>query len=128
MKGAVGPRDVSDLVEALGFSCELISGGEHFLYMILTIRCSWVVHELVQIVTFSTKLSFVLYGFPVLSSSSHLLPHLTSSSCSSWNTCGAINLETSVYLLHLSYLISHQSPEANYVLECKSITNIVLTE
>ena len=28
VKGAVGPRDVSELVEALGFSCELISGGK----------------------------------------------------------------------------------------------------
>lgn len=29
VKGAVGPRDVSELVEALGFTCVLISGGDN---------------------------------------------------------------------------------------------------
>ena len=28
VSGAIGPRDVSEAVQALGFECRLISGGE----------------------------------------------------------------------------------------------------
>lgn len=30
--GAIGPRDVSELVESLGFTCMLISGGNDILF------------------------------------------------------------------------------------------------
>ena len=35
LKSAIGPRDVTDLVEALGFECHLIGGGTETLILIL---------------------------------------------------------------------------------------------